>query len=96
MHEACGMFFVQPEFIVIDLYNYSAQPQRSYHRLDHFKEVVGRCQGREGTQISPATLHQVTLELPTVSEVTATDATHVKQNRIKIIMKTFWKLNLTK
>ena len=53
MCDDCGCFYEKQEFIVTDLYNYNARPQRSYHRLDHFKEVLGQFQGREGKDISP-------------------------------------------
>ena len=32
--EDCGFFIEEQEFIVNDLYNYNARPQRAYHRLD--------------------------------------------------------------
>ncbi len=57
--EECGFFIEEQEFIVNDLYNYNARPQRAYHRLDHFKEVLGQFQGREGKTIPPEILHQI-------------------------------------
>ena len=81
----CGCFFEKQEFIVTDLYNYNARPQRSYHRLDHFKEVLGQFQGREGKQIPPEILHQIRYELPVFSEATAVD-----------VKKAMRKLKLTK
>jgi len=44
----CGVFFEEPEFIVTDFYNYRPRPKRCYNRMDHFKEVLGQFQGREG------------------------------------------------
>ncbi len=35
----CNCFFEKQEFIITDLYNYNARPQRSHHQLDHFSEV---------------------------------------------------------
>ena len=69
--EDCGVFIDEPEFIVHDLYNYNAKPQRAYHRLDHFKEVLGQFQGREGKTIPPEILHQIKDELRLLGEVTA-------------------------
>lgn len=83
--QECGIFFEEPEFIVHDLYNYKARPLRSYHRLDHFKEVLGQFQGREGKTIPSEILHQIKSELPTLSEVTAID-----------VKKAMRKLKLTK
>ena len=73
MCEDCGIFHDEPEFIVTDLYNYIARPKRSYHRLDHFKEVLGQFQGREGKHIPPEILHQIKYELSVFNEVTAID-----------------------
>jgi hypothetical protein len=81
----CGCFFEKPEFIVTDLSHYNIRPQRSYNRLDHFKEVLGQFQGREGKQIPLEVLEQIKFELPVFSEVTPT---HVK--------KAMRKLKLTK
>ena len=83
--EDCGFFIEEQEFIVNDLYNYNARPQRAYHRLDHFKEVLGQFQGREGKTIPPEILHQIKNELPEDHEATATD--------VKKVMR---KLKLTK
>ncbi len=66
----CGCYNEEHAFLVYDLYNYKARPQRSYHRLDHFKEVLGQFQGRGGKQIPAEILHQLKLELPIFSEVT--------------------------
>ena len=63
MCEECGIFYDEPEYIVYDLYNYNARPQRLYNRLDHFKEVLGQFQGREGKHIPPEILHQIKYEL---------------------------------
>ena len=73
MCEGCGIFYDKPEFMVYDLYNYNARPQRSYHKLDHFKEVLGQFQGRESKQMPLEILHQIKLELPIFSEATAID-----------------------
>ena len=81
----CGVFIHAPEFIVHDLYNYNAKPQRAYHRLDHFKEVLGQFQGREGKTMPPEILHQIKDELRIVNEVTASD-----------VKKAMRKLKLTK
>ena len=51
--ESCGIFYDEPEFIVTDFYNYTTKPARSYHRLDHFKEVLGQFRVREGKRIPP-------------------------------------------
>ena len=85
MCEDCGIFYDEPEFIVTDLYNYIARPKRSYHRLDHFKEVLGQFQGREGKHIPPEILHQIKYELSVFNEVTAID-----------VKKAIRKLKLTK
>ena len=85
MCEDCGIFYDEPEFIVTDLYNYIARPKRSYHRLDHFKEVLGQFQGREGKHIPPEILHQLKYELSVFNEVTAID-----------VKKAIRKLKLTK
>ena len=42
MCEECGIFYDEQEYIVHDLYNYQARPQRLYNRLDHFKKVLGQ------------------------------------------------------
>ena len=65
----CGVFIDAPEFIVQDLYNYNAKPQRACHRLDHFKEVLGQFQGREGKTIPHDILHQIKYEIRIVNEV---------------------------
>ena len=85
MCEECGIFYDEQEYIVTDLYNYIARPKRSYHRLDHFKEVLGQFQGREGKHIPPEILHQIKYELPVFNEVTAID-----------VKKAIRKLKLTK
>jgi hypothetical protein len=83
--EDCGCFIEEQEFIVNDLYNYNARPQRAYHRLDHFKEVLGQFQGREGKHIPLEILDNIKNELSVCNEVTATD--------VKKVMR---KLKLTK
>ena len=75
----------KPEFIVTDLYNYRAHPKRLYQRLDHFKEVLGQFQGREGKHTPPEILQQLRTELPVFSEATAVD-----------VKKAMRKLKLTK
>ena len=75
--EDCGFFIEEQEFIVNDLYNYNARPQRAYHRLDHFKEVLGQFQGREGKTIPPEILSLSNYELPEDHEATATDVKNV-------------------
>jgi hypothetical protein len=72
MSEACKCFYEKQEFIVTDFYNYNARPQKSYHRLDHFKEVLGQFQGW-GKQIPPENLHHLKVELRLFSEITAID-----------------------
>ncbi len=66
MCEECGCFFEKQEFIVTDFYNYNARPQRSYNRLDHFKEVLGHFHGREVKDIPLDIVHQIRCELPVV------------------------------
>ena len=85
MCEDCGCFFEKQEFIVTDFYNYNARPQRSYNRLDHFKEVLGQFQGRESKAISLKILHQIRCELPVFTKATAID-----------VKKAIRKLRLTK
>ena len=85
MCEECGIFYDEPEYIVYDLYNYQARPQRLYNRLDHFKEVLGQFQGREGKDVPPEILNQIRCELPVVSKATAID-----------VKKAMRKLRLTK
>ena len=85
MCEDCGCFIEEQEFIVNDLYNYNVRPQRAYHRLDHFKEVLGQFQSREGKTITLEILHQIKNERSVVNEVTAVD--------VKKVMR---KLKLTK
>ena len=82
---ACGVFIDVPGFIVHDLYNYNARPQRAYHRVDHFKEVLGQFQCREGKTIPPEISHQIKDELQIANEVTASD-----------VKKAMRKLKLTK
>ena len=81
----CGCFFDKPELVVTDLYNYQAKPLRFYNRLDHFKEVLGQFQGREGKHIPGEILEKIKNELPDSREATAED-----------IKKTIRKLKLTK
>ena len=81
----CGVFIDVLEIIAHDLYNYNARPQRAYHRLDHFKDVLGQFHGREGKTIATEILQQITCELQVVNEVTASD-----------VKKAMRKLKLTK
>jgi hypothetical protein len=83
--EDCGCSYDEPELIVTDLYNYQARPQRLYNRLDHFKEVIGQFQGREGKQIPAEILERIKAELPEPKEATAVD-----------VKKAIRKLKLTK
>ncbi len=85
IQNVCGIFHDEPEFIVTDLCNYIARPTRSYHRLDHFKEVLGQFQGRERNHTPSEILHQIKYELSVFGEVTAID-----------VKKTIRKLKLTK
>jgi hypothetical protein len=85
MCEDCGCFIEEQEFIVNDLYNYNARQQRAYHRLDHFKDVLGQFQGREGKNIPLEILSHIKNELSACNEVTAVD--------VKKVMR---KLKLTK
>ena len=85
MYEDCGCFFEKQEFIVTDFYNYNARLQRSYNRLDHFKEVLGQFQGWEGKAIPPEILHQIRCELSVFTKATAID-----------VKKAMRKLRLTK
>ena len=68
MCEECGIFYDGPEYTVYDLYNYSARPQRLYNRLDHFKEVLGQFQGREGKHIPPEIVHQLNMNFRVVKQ----------------------------
>ena len=85
MCQECGISYDEQEYMVYDIYNYNARPQRLYNRLDHFKEVLGQFQGREGKQIPPEILHQIKYELPVFSEASAVD-----------VKKAMRKLKLTK
>ncbi len=64
----CGCFYKKQESIVTDFYNYNARPKRSYNRLDHFIEVLGQFQGREGKDVPPEILNQISCELPVFYE----------------------------
>ena len=76
----CGCFFDKPELVVTDLYNYQAKPLRFYNRLDHFKEVLGQFQGREGKHIPPEILEKIKNELPDSREATAEDINKPLEN----------------
>ena len=73
MCEECGCFFEKQEFIVTDFYNYNARPRRSYNRLDHLKEVLGKFQGRGGKAIPPTILHQIRCAFLVFTQATALD-----------------------
>ncbi len=47
----CGVFYEKQEFVVTDLSNFKVRYQRIYKRLDHFKEVLYKFQGKEGNDI---------------------------------------------
>jgi hypothetical protein len=83
MCEDCGVFFDEPEYIVYDLYNYQAKPQRFYNRLDHFKEVLSQFQGSEGKEIPKEIVEQIKAKLPESKDASA----------VKSVMR---KLKLTK
>ncbi len=85
MCEDCGCFCGKPELIVADLHNYQAKPQRFYNKLNHFKEVLGQFQRREGKQIPAEILERIKAEIPEPKDATAVD-----------LSKTIRKLNLTK
>ena len=85
MCEECGVFFDEPEYIVYDLYNYQAKPQRFYNRLDHFKEVLCQFQGCEGKEIPKSIIEEIKGKLPDPKEATAVD--------VKVAMRS---LKLTK
>ena len=96
MCEDCGIFYDEPEFIVTDLYNYIARPKRSYHRLDHFKEVLGQFQGREGKHIPPEILHQIKYELSVFNEVTAIDVKKaIRKLKLTRYMENFYYILFT-
>ena len=96
MCEDCGIFYDEPEFIVTDLYNYIARPKRSYHRLDHFKEVLGQFQGREGKHIPPEILHQIKYELSVFDEVTAIDVKKaIRKLKLTRYMENFYYILFT-
>ena len=95
MCEECGCFIEEQEFIVHDLYNYKALPQRAYHRLDHFKEVLGQFQGREGKTIPPEILDKIKYELPVFSPYPEGLGPRGEVNAI-VVKKAMRKLKLTK
>ena len=53
----CGVFYDKTELVVTDLTNYLVKHKRVYKKLDHFKEVLGQFQGREG-KIAPGEVLQ--------------------------------------
>jgi hypothetical protein len=63
MCEECGIHFGEPEYMVYDLYNYTARPQRCYRREDHFKEVLAQFQGNDGKELPVETLEQIRADL---------------------------------
>ena len=73
MCEECGVFYETQEFIVTDLSNFKIKHKRIYKRLDHFKEVLSKFQGKEGKDI-PRTVIERLREIikndsPTILEV---------------------------
>ena len=91
MCEDCGCFFEKQEFIVTDFYNYNARPKRSYNRLDHFKEVLGQFQGREGKTISPEILDQIRGALPDFTKATAIDVKNaIRKLRLTKYIENFY------
>lgn len=68
--EECGVYFDEPEYVVYDLYNYTARPQRCYRREDHFKEVLAQFQGNDGKDLPQELLEQVKSEIGTKTGVT--------------------------
>ncbi len=89
MCEDCGVLYDEPKYLVYDLYNYNARPQRSYHRLDHFKEVLEQFHRREGKPTPATILRQIRHELPTCSEATAID---VKKAMRKLSSPSAWRI----
>lgn len=68
--EECGVSFDEPEYVVYDLYNYTARPQRCYRREDHFKEVLAQFQGNDGKDLPQELLEQIKTEIGTKTGVT--------------------------
>ncbi len=82
MCENCGCFFDKPKLIVTHLYNHQARPHNVYKKLEHFKEVLGQFQGKEGKQIPGGISERITIEIPERKDANAAD-----------VQKTFYKLN---
>jgi len=59
----CGVFYDKTEFVVTDLTNYIVKQKRIYKKLDHFKEVLGQFQGREGKIVPKEVLQQIRSDL---------------------------------
>ena len=59
----CGVFYDKQEFVVTDLANYLVKHKRVYKRLDHFKEVLGQFQGREGKIVPGEVLQKIRSDL---------------------------------
>lgn len=70
IHFARGAFGDEPEYMVYDLYNYTARPQRCYRREDHFKEVLAQFQGNDGKDLPEEVLEQIKAELGNKKGVT--------------------------
>ena len=81
----CCAFCDEPEYVVYDVYNYSARPQRCYRPQDHFKEVLAQFQGCEGKELPRQLLDQIKAEIK--------DVKNTNQTEIKQILR---KLKLTK
>ena len=59
----CGIFYDNQEFVVTDLTNYLVKHKRVYKKLDHFKEVLGQFQGREGKIVPGEVLQKIKSDL---------------------------------
>ena len=72
MCEECCIFRKQ-EYIVTDLSNFKIKHKRIYKRLDHFKEVLGQFQGKEGEDIPRTVIERlrgnIKNDSPTLHEV---------------------------
>ena len=73
MCEECGVFYETQEFIVTHLSNFKIKHKRIYKRLDHFKEVLGQFQGKEGKDIPMTVIERLRENIkndsPTLHEV---------------------------
>jgi len=92
----CGCFYDKPELIVTDLYNYRARPQRLYNRLDHFKEVVGQFQGKEGKRIPTEILERIKEGIPDHKKATDVDVKQImRQLKLTKYMENFYYILFT-